>query len=107
MAVPTRWKATEDEEKQIDEFMLALNKWILTTYHSDKSDEYWSYMVKCADAIFKKYPVGNDKPLFGVVFGFLEGMSAKQTGKDLHWSIEEKLHSTVTDGKSGGGREEA
>lgn len=91
MAVPTRWKATEDEEKQIDEFMLALNKWILTTYHSDKSDEYWSYMVKCADALMKKFPESQAEPLRGIVFGYLEGMSAKQTGNDLHWSIEERI----------------
>lgn len=91
MAVPTRWKATEDEEKQIDEFMLALNKWILATYHSDKSDEYWSYMVKCADALMKKFPESQAEPLRGIVFGYLEGMSAKQTGNDLHWSIEERI----------------
>ena len=91
MAVPTKWKAAEADEKKIDDFLLALNKWIIATYNSDESGEYWDYMAKCADAIIKKYPVGNDKPLFGVVFGFLEGMSAKQTGKDLHWSIEERI----------------
>ena len=91
MAVPTRWKATEDEEKQIDESMLALNKWIIATYNSDEFGEYWDYMVKCADALMKKFPESQAEPLRGIVFGYLEGMSAKQTGKDLHWSIEERI----------------
>ena len=91
MAVPTRWKATEDEEKQIDEFMLALNKWIIATYNSDEFEEYWDYMVKCADALMKKFPESQAEPLRGIVFGYLEGMSAKQTGNDLHWSIEERI----------------
>ena len=91
MAVPTKWKAAEADEKKIDDFLLALNKWIIATYNSDESGEYWDYMVKCADALMKKFPESQAEPLQGIVFGYLEGMSAKQTGNDLQWSIEERI----------------
>lgn len=91
MAVPTRWKASQEEVGQIEAFLDALNKWIIATYSGTEDSGYWDYMVKCADALMKKFPESQNEPLRGIVFGYLEGMSAKQTGKNLHWSIEDRL----------------
>lgn len=108
MKIWDKWEAKSNgDHVEIQSFCKDLAAWMESTWNGDDSAEYWDFMTKCADRMIKKHPLQKNKILLGIIIGYLEGTSAEQTGNDLHWSIEEKLHSTVTNGKSGGGREEA